>query len=84
VKAAIRNRRVAARNLDLAPDPYWNIGDLATTDSHDNHLPVILLGPGIRAGEYDDPSIAPTLAAILQVETPSGSVGRALTEMLAR
>jgi hypothetical protein len=79
-------------DLEIMPEPYWTIGDKnathATTYSYDNHVPVIFLGPGIRAGEYDEAiavnDIAPTLAAILQVETPSGSVGRALTEMMAR
>ncbi len=79
-------------DLEIMPEPYWTIGASntthATTYSYDNHVPVIFLGPGIRAGEYDGSiavnDIAPTLAAILHVETPSGSVGRALTEMLAR
>ena len=79
-------------DLEIMPEPYWTIGDKnathATTYSYDNHVPVIFLGPGIRPGEYDGSiavnDIAPTLAAILHVETPSGSVGRVLTEMLAR
>ena len=79
-------------DLEIMPEPYWTIGSAnathATTYSYDNHVPVIFLGPGIRAGEYDEPiavnDIAATLAAVLHVETPSGSVGRALTEMLAR
>lgn len=58
----------------------------ATTYSYDNHVPVVFLGVGIRAGEHDGPiaanDIAATLAPILHVETPSGPVGRALTEML--
>jgi hypothetical protein len=43
------------------------------------------MGTGIRAGRYDQSifvnDIAPTLANILHVETPSGSVGRVLAEM---
>ena len=42
----------------------------------------IFLGRGIRPGRYDDnvrtADIAPTLAALLGVNTPSGSVGRIL------
>jgi len=79
-------------DLEIMPEPYWTIGSSnaahATTYSYDNHVPVIFLGPGILAGEYNESiavnDIAPTLAAILHVETPSGSVGRALTEMLER
>jgi hypothetical protein len=43
------------------------------------------MGAGIRAGRYYQAvklnDVAPTLAAILDVETPSGSVGRVLSEM---
>jgi hypothetical protein len=42
------------------------------------------MGAGIRAGHYYGAiavnDIAPTLAAILEIETPSGSVGRVLSE----
>ena len=42
---------------------------------------------GIKAGHYDGNvalnDLAPTLATILGVETPAGSQGRVLTEMLA-
>ena len=45
------------------------------------------MGPGVRAGRYDGPvvlnDLAPTLATILGVETPSGASGRALSEALA-
>jgi hypothetical protein len=48
-------------------------------------VPVIFMGSGVKAGKYDVSAavndIAPTLAAILEVETPAGSVGRVLTEM---
>ncbi len=59
----------------------------STTFGYDAHVPVIFMGPGIRAGFYFEPAaandIAPTLAAILQVETPSGSAGRVLDEMFS-
>jgi hypothetical protein len=55
---------------------------------YDTHVPVIFMGTGIRAGEYDGSiapnDIAPTLATILRVETPSGAFGRVLTEMFAQ
>jgi hypothetical protein len=47
---------------------------------------MLFLGPRIKAGHYDSNvapnDIAPTLATILDIETPSGSSGRVLTEML--
>ncbi len=79
-------------DLEVLTDPYWIIGSTTTTHSlpfgYDTHVPVIFLGPGIRAGEYDNNiapnDIAPTLATILRVETPSGSFGRVLAEMFAQ
>jgi len=47
---------------------------------------LVLLGPGIRPGRYDRAvalnDLAPTLATLLAVETPSGSEGRVLEEAL--
>ena len=85
----------APRSADLSVvlEPYWFFGESATGTSHmstysyDNHVPVIFMGPGIRGGRYHKPvfvnDIAPTLAVLLGVETPSGSVGRVLDEILA-
>jgi arylsulfatase A-like enzyme len=46
------------------------------------------MGPGIRPGTYRQAiavnDVAPTLADILGVETPGGSSGRVLDEILAR
>jgi hypothetical protein len=72
-------------------EPYWMFTQKGTTHgspySYDAHLPVIFMGPGIRTGYYHRMiamnDIAPTLATLLEVETPSGSVGRVLEEMLA-
>jgi hypothetical protein len=79
------------RSCDIAfiPDPYWIFTGITTTHgtpyNYDTHVPVIFMGAGIRPGEYDgtiaENDIAPTLATILRVEVPSGSVGRVLTEM---
>ncbi len=55
--------------------------------SYDTHVPIILLGPGIRPGVYQSPAaptdIAVTLAALLGINAPSVSTGRVLTEALA-
>jgi arylsulfatase A-like enzyme len=72
------------------PEPYWLSGKTGTTHGtpfgYDTHVPVIFMGPGIKAGIYNEAirpnDIAPTLATLLSVETPSGSVGRALAEIL--
>jgi arylsulfatase A-like enzyme len=53
---------------------------------YDKHVPILFMGPGIKAGRYNSNvspvDIAPTLATMLSIETPSGSSGRVLTEML--
>ena len=71
-------------------EPYWlsQAGGTthSTTFSYDAHVPVIFMGPGIKPGRFYRQiainDIAPTLANYLDVETPSGSVGRCLAEIL--
>ena len=82
------NQRRSA-DIQFIPEPYWTFSSSVATHgtpfSYDAHVPVIFMGTGIRPGRYDMSvainDIAPTLAAILEVETPAGSVGRVLTEM---
>ena len=78
-------------DLVLLPEPYYIFGTAPGTThqspySYDNHVPLIFFGPGIRAGVHYGPvtinDVAPTLAAILGVETPSGASGRILAEIL--
>jgi arylsulfatase A-like enzyme len=78
-------------DLEVLLDPYWL--RVATGTSHgtpysyDSHIPLIFMGPGIKPGRYARPvalnDLAPTLATMLNVETPSGSVGRPLFEMMS-
>ena len=71
-------------------EPYWIYGTKdashGTPFGYDTHLPLIFAGAGVKRGVYDQTvainDIAPTLATILGIETPSGSTGRVLTEML--
>ena len=78
-------------DLSMVLDPYWMFVRSGTTHGsvfgYDTHVPVIFMGPGIRAGKYYESivvnDIAPTLAAILEIETPSGSVGRVLSELFS-
>jgi hypothetical protein len=78
-------------DVELIPDPYWMVKtgegtSHASPYGYDTHVPVIFMGAGIRGGQYRGSivvnDIAPTLAAMLEIETPSGSVGRVLTEIL--
>jgi hypothetical protein len=77
-------------DVEFLPDPYWIVSGPTgtthgTTFGYDTHVPVVFLGAGIRPGRYDATiavnDIAPTLATILDVEIPSGSVGRVLSEI---
>jgi hypothetical protein len=81
-------------DVELIPEPYWMVKGLGKGQTHgtpygyDSHVPVIFFGTGIKPGRYDGAiavnDIAPTLATMLEIETPSGSVGRVLTEMLVQ
>ena len=92
VGTALRNGFNAQRSgsLVMVLEPYWTTvatgANHGTPYDYDTHVPMLFLGPRIRAGHYDSNvapnDIAPTLATILDIETPSGSSGRVLTEML--
>jgi predicted AlkP superfamily pyrophosphatase or phosphodiesterase len=77
-------------DLEIVFDPYWIRGGSGTTHgtpySYDSHIPLIFMGPGIEAGRYVRPAalndLTPTLATLLEIETPSGSAGRPLAEMM--
>ncbi len=78
-------------NLVIVTEPFYFIGEGVTTThgspyKYDTHVPVIFYGAGIAAGSYYSVSspadIAPTLSALLKIETPSNSVGRILTEAI--
>ncbi len=92
VGTALRNGFNAQRSgsLVMVLEPYWTTvasgANHGTPYDYDTHVPMLFLGLRIKAGRYDSNvapnDIAPTLATILDIETPSGSSGRVLTEML--
>ncbi|HEX9185506.1 MAG TPA: alkaline phosphatase family protein [Vicinamibacteria bacterium] len=71
-------------------EPYWMASASGTTHgtaySYDAHIPLVVMGPGIRPGRYDRTvalnDLAPTLATLLDVEPPSGASGEPLAEIL--
>jgi hypothetical protein len=77
-------------DVEVLYEPYWLSGTSGTSHgtpySYDTHIPLMIMGPGIRAGRYDRPvvlnDVAPTLATMLGIETPSGASGAPLTEIL--
>jgi len=77
-------------NLFILPEPYYLFESTGTSHGtpydYDSHVPVAFWGAGIKAGAYSRRiavnDIAPTVASILGVEQPSGSIGHVLAEVL--
>ena len=76
-------------NLAILQEPYYLFDSTGTSHGtpygYDTHVPLVFWGAGIKAGEYERSvainDVAPTLAAILRLEQPSGSVGHVLSEI---
>ena len=81
-----------ARGADVVVvlEPYWMFGTDTTSHGspfgYDTHVPLIIMGAGVKPGRYHQAAavndLAPTLATILEVEVPAGSMGRVLVEAL--
>jgi hypothetical protein len=77
-------------DLEVLLEPFWLFSENGTSHGtpfgYDTHIPLIFMGAGIHAGVYARPvalnDVAPTLAAILEIEPPAGSVGRVLPEIM--
>ncbi len=76
-------------NIRLAPYCYLVDDELAGHSpgfSHDRHVPIMLYGPGVRAGRYWTPArvtdIAVTVAGLLGIEAPEDAAGRVLHEAM--
>ncbi|CAL1518665.1 alkaline phosphatase PafA [Chitinophaga sp. MM2321] len=68
----------------------WKSGSLKGTAHgdwypYDAHIPLVWLGHGIKHGKTNRTTgmvdIAPTLAALLQIQMPSGNIGEVITEI---
>ncbi len=76
-------------DLEILLNAYWLRSSTGTTHGtpywYDSHIPLVLAGPGVRPGRYDQPvalnDLAPTLATLLGLATPAGAEGRALFEI---
>lgn len=77
-------------DLEIVLDPYWIRSGSGTTHgspyNYDSHIPLIFMGAGIKPGRYYKAAAlndaAPTISALLDIEMPSGSLGRVLDEIL--
>jgi predicted AlkP superfamily pyrophosphatase or phosphodiesterase len=76
-------------DLFLLQEPYYLFDATGTSHgvpyAYDTHVPVIFFGPGIKPGTYPEAiavnDVAPTLAALLGTNEPSGSIGKVLSEI---
>ena len=81
-----------AADIEVLQEPYYIFSTTTTGSTHgtpyiyDTHVPVILYGAGITHGVYSDrvavTQIAPTLAALLHTEPPSGAFSPILPHIL--
>jgi Type I phosphodiesterase / nucleotide pyrophosphatase len=77
-------------DLEILLHPFWIRQQSGTTHGtpypYDSHIPLVFFGHGIRPGQYAQHvalnDVAATLATMLGVAMPSGSVGRVLSEIL--
>jgi predicted AlkP superfamily pyrophosphatase or phosphodiesterase len=69
---------------------YFDGGTKGTThglwNPYDAHIPCVFFGWGVKRGKTNRETymtdIAPTLAAMLQIQMPNGSVGKVITELI--
>lgn len=91
-KKMITNGYNARRSGDIyyVLQPNWfNGGSTGTThgnwNPYDSHIPLVFMGWGIKPGATNQmhymTDIAPTLAALLHIQTPNGTVGEPITEI---
>jgi predicted AlkP superfamily pyrophosphatase or phosphodiesterase len=75
----------------MIPDAGWFAGLLKGTthggwNPHDTHIPLVFYGweikSGSMAGKTYMTDIAPTIAAMLHIQTPNGCVGKAIDEVI--
>ena len=79
--------------IQIIAEPQWYSGTPRSTgtthgvwSSYDSHIPLIFMGWGIQPGnshkEVYSTDIAPTLASLLRIMEPNGSIGKPIAEIL--
>ena len=78
-------------DIQFTLKPAWFVGGNEGTthgswNPYDSHIPLVWFGSGIRPGKSHRhilmTDIAPTIAAILQIQEPNGCVGKAIEEII--
>ena len=83
------NKRSGDIQFTLKPG-YFDGGTKGTThglwNPYDAHIPCVFFGWGVKPGKTNRETymtdIAPTIAAMLHIQMPSGSVGKVITELM--
>lgn len=83
--------RERSGDLEIILHPFWIRQKTGTTHgtpySYDSHIPLVIMGPGVRPGQYARHvslnDVAPTLATALRIASPAASAGRALNDVIA-
>ncbi len=94
LRSRIQNGYNAERSgviqIILKPGWYQGYGPTGTThgtwNPYDAHIPLAWMGWGIKQGKsnisYHMTDIAPTIAALLHIQAPNGSIGQPIIEVL--
>jgi predicted AlkP superfamily pyrophosphatase or phosphodiesterase len=94
IKEALTNGYYPARSGDIQfiPDPQWIVDFEKGGTTHgvwnpyDAHIPLVWYGWNIRPGNTSRKlymtDIAPSLAALLHIQTPSGCIGQVIDEIM--
>ncbi|HVG42091.1 MAG TPA: alkaline phosphatase PafA [Chitinophagaceae bacterium] len=81
--------------ITIVLEPGWYSGSPTSTGTthgswnpYDAHIPLVWMGWGIKQGATNKPTnmsdIAPTLAGLLRIQTPNGSIGKPIEEVYKR
>jgi arylsulfatase A-like enzyme len=77
-------------DIQIVVKPNWFDGSATGTthsawNPYDAHIPMVFYGWGIKPGKTNRETymtdIAPTIAALLRIQMPSGTVGKAVEEI---
>ncbi len=98
IPEVLRNRIINGYNqqrsgaIQIVPQPAWFSGYANTGTTHavwnpyDSHIPFVMMGWGVKPGKSHSSvhmtDIAPTLAALLRIQMPNGSIGKVIAEAL--
>lgn len=88
------HKRSGSIQVILNPGWYSSGSERPTGTSHsawypyDSHIPLIFMGWGIEQGETSRPThmtdVAPTIAALLKIQTPNGTIGEPILEAMRK